>query len=321
MITYLFGAGASCGALPIVNRIPQQLADVAKELEAISLSYDDRFERIPGGKQAEFYKECLCADLKWLSDEASKHASVDTLAKKMFLSGSTEQMLRLKGALAAFLSLKEAATPTDQRYDAFYASILKKSLGDFPSQIRIVSWNYDGQFEKSYKEFGGREDALNITSKYENFYSVKPGFHIYKLNGVAGYVEGREGPGRIFRYYSKALPLGQELVSEVCYHYAAGFSLSGRRTAISFAWEDSEYIRHVADQIENTSILVVIGYSFPFFNRDVDRALFSRASLRKVYYQSPDAKDLSERFLSVSPESDAIVPITNCDQFYLPNEL
>jgi len=70
--------------------------------------------------------------------------------------------------------------------------------------------------------------------------------------------------------------------------------------------------------------LVIIGYSFPFFNREVDRTLFdSMINLKKIYYQDINAIKLIDRLQAVQQRINAkqIIPITETGQFFLPYEL
>ena len=77
------------------------------------------------GKPKAEVKEELLRDLEWLHTSTGKHASVDTLAKKLYLTKKPKELFKLKLALSAFFVLEELKGKTDYRYDAFYASILK----------------------------------------------------------------------------------------------------------------------------------------------------------------------------------------------------
>ncbi len=76
--------------------------------------------------------------------------------------------------------------------------------------------------------------------------------------------------------------------------------------------------------VEKTTIMVVIGYSFPFLNRDIDKLIFAelakQGTLRKIYYQDPklDGKELISKF-SLQQFVD-IVHIQNTDNFHIPFE-
>ena len=106
----------------------------------------------------------------------------------------------------------------------------------------------------------------------------------------------------------------------------------GIHTKLNFAWEQTRFTNYeiwkdVESSINESEILIVIGYTFPFFNREVDRKIFNMMpKLRKIYYQDPNAKNLIENIKPVILNNNAIdeksiIPITNIDQFYLPPEL
>jgi hypothetical protein len=100
-------------------------------------------------------------------------------------------------------------------------------------------------------------------------------------------------------------------------------------TTLSFAWEsdiygDDDIVKISIDTTQNTDILVVIGYSFSFFNCEVDRKIIgSMANLKKVYFQFPNAEIFKERFEAIRDDLTGVALVTKKDigQFFLPNEL
>ena len=98
--------------------------------------------------------------------------------------------------------------------------------------------------------------------------------------------------------------------------------------SLSFAWEkqnaDSSIINFSIQGTNDAEVLVVIGYSFPFFNREVDREIIgAMKNLKIVYFQSPEANSLRDRFYGIRPDiaKDHLHPITDVYQFFLPPEL
>jgi hypothetical protein len=103
---------------------------------------------------------------------------------------------------------------------------------------------------------------------------------------------------------------------------------------IHFAWEPEFFAEHIKDRLQNicsvTEIFVVIGYSFPFFNRDTDRLIFSQfpnlTHIEKIYVQVPreDLPAANERLKELMGRFSKKVPILMieaCDLFLLPSEL
>lgn len=110
-------------------------------------------------------------------------------------------------------------------------------------------------------------------------------------------------------------------------------AVDDKSSGLSFAWEEEhrgfaydEIVSMSLQETADTEILIVIGYSFPFFNREIDREIIrNMTQLKKVYFQAPDpdANILKERFLSVREDIPDNNLITRFDvgQFLLPNEL
>jgi hypothetical protein len=80
----------------------------------------------------------------------------------------------------------------------------------------------------------------------------------------------------------------------------------------------------VKEETKDAEVLVVIGYSFPYFNRSVDRELISNMKdLRRVHFQSPEAKRLIERFKSIRDDfaPGQLIPEHDNRYFFIPDEL
>lgn len=100
---------------------------------------------------------------------------------------------------------------------------------------------------------------------------------------------------------------------------------------LSFAWEhdtNNAFYKNLEKAVASTEVLVVIGYSFPFFNRDIDKLIlqkFMGENLKKVYFQAPenDVSDIRERFLAINDTLpiENLLLRTDIQQFTLPNEL
>lgn len=336
-VTYLFGAGASKQALPIVNEIPERLDSVISLLKKpeFSLPENERFEEMNLQMSKKEAQNVLIKDLEWILEKSSKHASIDTFAKKLFIKGQHEELNRLKLAFSVYFVIEHFLNPPDPRYDAFYASILNRGIRDFPSNVRILSWNYDMQFESAFTEYidnpevGLGTAVLNIVSKFQYPNLGNDKFNILKLNGstVLMQFNGRSHY-HFFSRFQNSLDI--ETLSTAVRNYANlrlanGDGFSG----MSFAWEktgseENDIILHAKKQTEDTSVLVVIGYSFPYFNREIDRKIIRNMNqLQKVYFQAPDAPNILERFLSVRDDISAenLITRVNTDQFLLPSEL
>ena len=78
--------------------------------------------------------------------------------------------------------------------------------------------------------------------------------------------------------------------------------------------------------IQEATALVVIGYSFPYFNRKIDRLIFENTPhLKKIYIQDKYPERIQQYITPVIPEDKLavikIIPLDDVEQFYLPPEL
>lgn len=340
-VTYYFGAGASYGALPIVNQIPERIENLIKlmKLDDYRLSDKETYrENNINQYTKKQIQDWLIEDLEWLLDRTANHASIDTFAKKLYITEKSNDLKRLKNAFSVFLILEQALNKTNMRYDSFFASILNESYHPLPNDINIISWNYDYQLEKAYAEYSGydtlerNQKLLNVFNKYtkSNDCFNKDLFAVFKLNGSSNIINTE---WRRLNYFNDDIldEFCIGLIEKVLHNYVVlRFSNPHMYSGLSFAWESSgsDYHIDIIEQskiiTENTEILIVIGYSFPYFNREIDRRIIGNMkNLKKVYFQAPDAEILKERFLSIRSDISDVMLQTRHDvgQFLLPNEL
>jgi len=111
---------------------------------------------------------------------------------------------------------------------------------------------------------------------------------------------------------------------------------------LRFAWDEkydkgnpNKHLIKIHDSIQNSTALVIIGYSFPFFNRDADRVILQSFMERSIYIQDTDPDRIERSIKSVlNPvppnklfiekiKVDQIKPDDKSkpEQFFLPPEL
>lgn len=334
-ITYLFGAGASYGTVPLVNELQNDIEDFIKSLgtETFIFQADEVFDN-------EFYKKIkknsikahFVEDLDWLLEQIKSHASIDTLAKKYFLTSKWHELHKLKICFSSYLILKQSQAIAHSRYDAFYAAILERNLR-FPSNIKILSWNYDHQFEKSYAAYSGddridsNQSHLNIVTQNCVHSISKEEFAILKLNGTSHIL--RNNGSEKFDYFPNFQTKVEKPFFELILdnYYRAREKVNNIYSGLCFAWErasqvDRDVITTAKELTNDTDVLVVIGYSFPYFNRVIDREIIGNMQgLEKVYFQDPNADNLKIKFQSIRLDITDLVSIKDTDQFFLPFEL
>jgi hypothetical protein len=340
-ICYYLGAGASYEALPIVNELPYELGTFKQYI----INYNNSL-----GKSKVHDLEKLFTNFQTVINECFRHHSIDTIAKKHWLKNQncklnnepieydwyqlvkniiscwlTWRRLNLKQKLFEYDSKKKDIRLKDlkyldPRYDAFFSAILNNNL-QLPENIKMVSWNYDTQIEQSFSFYYPKESLKDVGNKIGlNYHSYEFG-PIVKLNGSA-------------IISLNQIPLWEKEYNENVHQYFIS-SLKNKfdptsYSNIRFAWEKegivNNYRNLAKEYINKSSIIVVIGYSFPIFNREIDIELFSdftKKGITKIYIQASelDAPRIKSQLESIeSGLSEKAEIISNLNQFYLPNE-
>lgn len=343
-IVYLFGAGASYGkrgtndenyiieGIPVVNEFSAQIERLIDKISNKDTEYKST------SKATETDKKELIEQLKWLRNSSSSHHTIDTYAKKLWVTQDFTEYEKLKVALSAFLTLMQLFYKPDSRYDAFFANIIGKRYDKLPEDVSILSWNYDCQFEIAHSAYSKRKsinsiwDDLNILAKTTtNKVDKNYPFTITKLNGTALMYEPNSYKSKLFDAFFNRQ--GMSEINYVVTAYLKSSSSNNVKNALSFAWEgyDDRFEDQYKSKTIDTEVLVIIGYSFPYFNREVDRIIIrNMPNLRKVYIQDPNCEDVKESFeatLSVEQLEKVengqikIVLKKGTQQFLIPNEM
>lgn len=335
-ITYLLGAGASYNACPVWKEQGEKMVELATTYQ--SNTDFNTFKNPYTENQSEF----LLWDIGYFGIKAIKYNTIDAYARKLSFSKSIDELDRLKLAISVFFTLwqlsddleirrKERFTDIiDRRYITLLAGLLenKNELNPIlPSNINIISWNYDLQFEFAYKAFceDGRNwsdirRTLSFTS--EN----KDSLQICHLNGYHGFYFGGRGETD-FLDRSKDKNTTKDILDSISFIVKSHFESKIKfYNHINYAWDnDSDDIsistRKRAKKIfSETDVLIIIGYSFPPFNKEIDRDLFSalRKNNLEIIYQDPNA---SGNFLNklVDTANLKVTYLTEKkDHFYFP---
>lgn len=337
-VTYLFGAGASAKCLPIVAEIPQRLNGFREFLVHHPVGRQESFSNLRCDFTEAECEEMLKTACTVLIEQTKKHASIDTYAKKLFITGKEKEYRELKAILTCFFIFEQLTHPLDDRYDSFFASILGTAQQDFKGDIRILSWNYDYQFERAYSAYSLSDDLhqnqlmLNVFPGGLNLSHYSDRFSIFKINGTTGFsgVAPMRKSSHLFTDFKTEADSG--LTDIFAWYYAAlVFCKDHLAPMLSFAWEsnnsENNLVNSACKAIAGSKAIVVIGYSFPFFNRDIDKILMSTIDDPngiKIYIQDKNPQTIIDKLPSVLPlerTRHKIIPIPSYDQFYLPPEL
>lgn len=356
MLTYILGAGASWGSRDKYNQRIEGIAPVemiADELESLkgfldkihaANSHDGYFKN-----RFNSVKDELIRDLSWLQENTRNQLSIDTFAKKLWLRNENKNLTRLLAAYYVFLFYQESTCKVDKRYDGLFASLLNKNaVINLHNNIKFITWNYDSQFRRSVSSFvktrGTVRDSHSIIREIDplNIHILDDDTINYvRLNGTPNYFqETNKTNGEfniIMSQYIENLDYDINKNEEDLYKLfvlinSLYFSIINKNNQyvyqeyispmLMYSWDNSEYLsicRNFAKEflLKSTDI-VIIGYSFPFFNRETDYLLFKDLDINtRIYIQNPYPEQAITSLNSIK-EFKQVVPITNVSQFYIP---
>lgn len=241
---------------------------------------------------------------------------------------------------------KSLYSELDYRNDSVYTNLLNYQTKHISPDINFISWNYDNQFEIAYSHYSKR---INDLDEIQRDLQIFPSLNnddfdyarsaIIKLNGSCGFYDDSKKYSNLFNYSNHSF---DESSLETFLNILIPERCNFKHT-IKFAWENDEQVTEVRkiakDIIKNSDVIVVIGYSFPTFNREIDRFIFSefdngenlfyyqegnRIPSKKVYIQdtSEKAPIIRERLKSLGNYIfEAAKIYDETDQFLIPNEL
>lgn len=339
---YYFGAGASANALPTVKQVKDSRGTVLNNGMILSMREVEATLRnmmFYSSEQQTFLIEIADNLLKY-ANACADFSTIDTYAKYLSLTDRKE-LEKLTLTLSVFFFILQVwEERVDKRYLSWITSILSDKI--FPSNIKIVSWNYDFQIQLAAERFQDKLESIQrfpgVIKRTPSFidywpgvgWNGSPGAHfgnktcsLIHLNGLAGTFYNNE-----IELYDNAFLRRAEMGKNSTMHY---FREYGNSHFFTFAWNKEQLnyqnysISLAQEMIEDTTIVVVIGYSFPFFNRDVDKRIFEKlkesGKLKKIYFQDPylDGSFLKAQFNL--DDSIEIIHRKEVDSFYIPFEL
>lgn len=95
--------------------------------------------------------------------------------------------------------------------------------------------------------------------------------------------------------------------------------------SVNFAWEavQSNAVKQAKRILSATESLVVIGYSFPIFNREIDKLIFQDSKISRVYLQcsAQDAEGIAARIITSLKKDIHVEFIPDLNQYFIPYEI
>jgi hypothetical protein len=345
-ITYLLGAGASANAVPVVNNLEKVILYIRDLINPQKYTFPEinfNFE-----KNKTFINE-ISEQLEILAQKHKEFGTIDTYAKYLYLTNRKDELHKLKKYLSIFFILHQYLfynkipdnhfDKLDRRYLTFLISIMKENR--FSEDIKILSWNYDYQIIKASQIFS---DTLITVFPFAgqpiNPYNLEP-INVYHINGIAGYSSLREKNRSLFvdlKSMENADETNTDIFSLIRNFVDDGYLL------FHFAWERKELFEEInnnsisvngkvpdrkqnlIDHLKDSEILVVIGYSFPFFNREIDKQIFDYfkkdVGTKTIYYQNikDNGNNLINQFNLQPNISIEFVDSKEQPNFFIPSQ-
>ena len=346
-ITYWFGAGASYHSVPIQKKLTQSMYDFADYLESLP-SRDSYFDH-----KNPLYNDRahLSTLIKEYCKRAFEYGTIDTVARKLWFSFADNDLDVLKFCVDSYFSWwhyrtitnpkaipylnndkKEQYESIDHRYFGLLAILLNRNNSQWAHQldknINFLTYNYDLQLECAICELSGITfdtgfflENLNTGMLPKDSKDFK-NRQIIHLNGHSAFHLNKNGElSPNFRQ--------QNLQTEKTF-YATLIKQFRERNEnnigkdISYAWEmDDDKLKRSREILSEIDHLVIVGYSFPAFNRRIDLELLTNLkSSAKVTLQ--DCNPQEEALHSILPED---IPRENIklkkqvEQFFIPPEI
>ncbi|TGL06707.1 hypothetical protein EHQ43_09935 [Leptospira bouyouniensis] len=326
---YLLGAGASATVVPTV----QEMKENFEKIFDLPFQSSTLRDKMPTE---------LLSDLRFLSSGIREYGTPDIFAKKAYLSNQTTEYLKIKRALSYYLMMIHIFRGIDSRYYAFLSALIEKRSNHYKlhQEVFVATWNYDLQFASALCNLTNKtigylndrfdkltDDAFAPPNTSKQFFRLNgyAGSHLYFNNSLDASISG-EAFGFIYENISQEEKLTR--LFDLYDHFKS--KESDIKYNICFAWDkretDHPSKEDLFDSISEVEVLIVIGYSFPNFNRSIDRRIIrSMPKLRKIYLQDK-INYMESRILPLVPESVHLERsprefISELSQFFIPPEL
>lgn len=356
-ITYLLGAGASYYACPILEKQAEMMIKLAyNEINRLGFDFDKNKEsRIEFNFINEEYinnfpnnEYKILWHIGYFGVKAREYGTIDTYARKLYLNNELKEYKLLKMCVSVFFDLWEnfyykklkdtKYSKIDNRYKSLFSVLLDNENNKIKlnNDFKFITWNYDLQLEETFKLFLGNNNVKNFDFIDTNFLKFRKDINstnndIFHLNGHRGFFKDVNGNSEkeFALNYSENIDEYWSYLNEL---YNATISGNAKFDHyINYAWEhdlNDVFFQKISKILNDTDVLVIIGYSFPAFNRKIDQFLLSKLKtnkLKKIIYQDPNAdeqliKNLFEYPQYLKGKIEILNNQKSLNQFHIPND-
>jgi hypothetical protein len=321
-ITYYFGAGASANAIPTVNDLLSRLDDFSKFIKKEETNLKKGL--IPYSF-SQFKSFCDY----WIN-QVKGVPSLDTLAKRFSDQKRTETYNNYKAFLVILfnylhyykLNPDKKSECINNSLEGRYENLIRSinlingdanTFKPIPKNFNFITWNYDFHLELTV--FRDLKTEVKLSEAMHSKIDFM-GLGQYNLNGSS----------LLFDHLINTNDYTSQSVIKTLIDIYSELSKNPLNNPLKFAWEESNNIDFQNQRAKEAQYIVVIGYSFPTFNRDVDNAFFHNLKPdANVFTQGYDYADsvriekyLRQTFINEGPPFK-ITPVES-PFFYVPAE-
>jgi hypothetical protein len=366
--TYLLGAGASYNALPIINEFHDVMLKIHKLFKNIIANNRIIDETIDKNLNNIYITLCESIEtkefliyfnnqLEFYIQKLKNFSTIDSYAKYLYINKNKNGIIeynKYKLFVSIFFILfqdhfynflkkinknDKEYQKNDLRYSDFLVNLLTED--QLPNNLKILSWNYDFQFQYALKDFFSQEfDKYDLISPFPTGFfnrNLNTNF-LYQLNGIANHKLVAKSHYTFDIEEKNATKKDNKFtfIKNIFFQYHSHNTLFefNNNSPISYAWENelSEIFKNkvdITEHLEETTHLIIIGYSFPFTNRKIDKEIFKyldHNKIESIVFQNPninfDVDILFNYFKGQVSKNlvDKFKHIKECDNFYIPYE-
>lgn len=363
-ITYYLGAGASFFACPILEKQAEMMIKLANfELKKEGLVLDDplsefnktfeytldEFSKLPDNNKSK-----ILWYIGYFGKKAQEYNTIDTYARKLYLNNEFTELNLLKMSVSVFFDLWEnfyqdryksltqekmfesnhfIYEKIDRRYKSLFSVLLDKTETnsiELNPNFKFISWNYDLQLEESFKIFlnDNHNKSFESIDRILKFKNNNTQNNIFHLNGYRGFFNYKKDEDIEIKDSNDFETYWEKI--DFLYQDTKRKNIDFNNH-IKYAWEhkkEEQYLQNAAKVMNDTEVIVIIGYSFPAFNREIDQFLFSNLKpdiVKKIIYQDPNGtKEIIENLFQTPRHFSKKIEILNnqkdLNQFIIPTE-
>lgn len=365
-LTYILGAGASFQSIPLVKSFPNRFRSFANYLLAIASNPKTVLDEYKYDIFNASYKEAWS-----LFKSFTFHQSFDTFFKKLFHKGDINSIRKAKKILHLYFLWEHfqsidkephvknetkfwKQSEFDKRYDALIAGLLKPIQGKAETYcpVNFITWNYDLNLFLSLKNYFSPSESIGdfmnriSSGRVSGIWKIGDNVTVINMNGYfySSFFSSLENLVSLEKQLSELLSV--KLASD---YYENEYS-DADAELIRFAWEThskqespiSDVIGVAKERISMSNNIIIVGYTFPLYNRIIDFDYFNGSVLgsKTLYVQDPNASNIAKGLVSdfnlnkYNPESQEIYPvgisprpstilneISDCDSFFVPSDI